>query len=73
MTFGERAIDDLRFYIRRRAGDTKDFTKMPRDKQWQLKHKWAVEFFKERGIIDAAVRKSEAARGRKSGAAEGGE
>lgn len=59
MTMGEKAIHDLRFYIRRRARDTAKWKDMSIEKKWNLKHKWAVEFFKERGVIDAAVRKAE--------------
>lgn len=56
-TPGEQMIKELSEYLKRRRNDTAGYLVFGDKHKRQLDHQWACEFFKERGIIDSAIRK----------------
>jgi len=50
-TAGEVMIRDLKVWLRRRAADTNGWQVLSAATREELRHKWTVEFFKERQII----------------------
>ena len=54
-TYGEKMINALREYLKRRRKSTDGWAVYSEDHQRQLEHKWTVDFFKEQGIIGGAI------------------
>jgi len=57
-TYGEKMIRALREYLKRRRKSTESWALFGVEHQRRLEHKWTSEFFKEQGIIKAAIDKT---------------